>query len=172
MKRFGILTLMVISGLLMFIVSPAVAEDADGQFVARLTGFQEVPPKLTDGTGKFTATLDSDGTIISYTLSFSNLSSSAVAAHLHFAQRGVNGAIFAFLCGGAGKPACPASGGTVEGTISAADILGIPAQGLAAGDFAGALRVIRSGDTYANVHTTSFPAGEIRGQVKFRQEED
>jgi CHRD domain-containing protein len=104
---------------------------------------------------------------IAYTLTFADLSTTAAAAHLHFAQRGVNGGIFAFLCGGGGKPACPAAGGTVTGTITAADILApSPDQGLAAGDFAGAVRALRSGNTYANVHTTRFPGGEIRGQVR------
>ena len=54
----------------------------------------------------------------------------------------------------------------MTGTITAADILAITAQGLAAGDFAGAVRALESGNTYANVHTTNFPAGEIRGQIK------
>ncbi|TMG43298.1 MAG: CHRD domain-containing protein, partial [Chloroflexi bacterium] len=35
-----------------------------------------------------------------------------------------------------------------------------------AGDFAGALRIIESGDAYVNVHTVNFPGGEIRGEVK------
>jgi len=54
----------------------------------------------------------------------------------------------------------------VTGTITAADILAITAQGLAAEDFAGAVRAIESGNTYVNVHTTLFPGGEIRGQIQ------
>jgi hypothetical protein len=53
----------------------------------------------------------------------------------------------------------------VTGTIAAADVHAIPAQGLSADDFADLLRVIRAGATYANVHTVAFPAGEIRGQI-------
>jgi hypothetical protein len=41
-------------------------------------------------------------------------------------------------------------------------------QGLAAGDFAGLVRAIRSGATYVNVHTDARPAGEIRGQLDDR----
>ena len=44
-------------------------------------------------------------TRIDYELTYSNLSSTASAAHIHFAQPGVNGGIVAFLCGGGGKPA-------------------------------------------------------------------
>ena len=130
---------------------------------ARLNGFQQVPSILTNGRGTFKGTISSGS--ISYTLTYSRLSSPVTAAHIHFAQPGVNGGIFAFLCGGGGKPACPPSGGTVTGTITAADILAIPTQGIVAGDFAGAVRAIESGNTYANVHSTTFPMGEIRGQI-------
>lgn len=143
--------------------SNAQAAQNGGQEVqARLNGLQQVPSILTDGRGTFTATIN--GNSLSYTLTYSGLSSSVLFAHIHFAQRGVNGGLFAFLCGGGNKPACPASG-TVTGTITAADIVAITAQGLAAGNFAGAVGAIQSGTTYVNVHTTNFPAGEIRGQI-------
>ena len=131
---------------------------------ARLDGFQQVPSILTDGKGTFKAKINENAETISYTLTYSGLSSPATMAHIHFGQQGVNGGVFAFLCGGGGKPACPTSG-TVTGTITAADILAIASQGLAARDFAGAVRAILSGNTYVNVHTTNFPAGEIRGQI-------
>lgn len=92
-------------------------------------------------------------------------------SHIHFAERGVNGGIFVFLCtnlgnGLAGTPACPASGGTVTGTITAADVIAVPGQNITPGDFAEVLRILRSGDGYVDVHTVRFPAGEIRGQVR------
>jgi hypothetical protein len=164
MKKVWIYTLLAAFSLFALTGSVTQADSEDNTFKARLNGFQEVPSKLTNGHGTFTATLN--GSTISYSLTFSALSTPAVASHIHFAQRGVNGGIFAFLCGGGGKPACPAAGGTVTGTIAAADILApSPDQGLAAGDFAGAVRAIRSGNTYVNVHSTRFPAGEIRGQI-------
>lgn len=134
--------------------------------VTHLTGFRETPPKLTAGNGTFQLTISADKTTISYTLTFANLTSTAEAAHIHFGQPGVAGAVFAFLCGGGGKPVCPANGGTVTGTIMAADILAVPAQNITAGDMAGAIRIIQSGTCYANVHTTNFPAGEIRGDIR------
>lgn len=43
--------------------------------------------------------------------------------------------------------------------------MSIPAQGLTAGDLKSLIAAIRSGSAYVNVHTTRFPAGEIRGQL-------
>ena len=129
---------------------------------ATLSGFQEVPPKLSEGHG--TLTLQLHSTSVDYTLTYSGFDSPVLFAHIHFAQRAVNGAVVAFLCGGGGKPACPAAG-TVTGTIMAADVVAVPDQNVTATNFPGLLRIVRSGDAYANVHTSSFPAGEIRGQI-------
>ena len=129
-----------------------------------------MPSKLTNGNGTFQATVSGD--TISFKLTYADLTTTAIAAHIHFAQRGVNGGIFAYLCGGGGKPACPPAGGTITGAIAAADILApLPDQGLEAGNLAGALRAIRSGNTYVNVHSTKFPGGEIRGQVRVQEED-
>jgi hypothetical protein len=55
----------------------------------------------------------------------------------------------------------------VEGTITAANVIAIAAQGVAAGEFAEVVDAIRAGVTYANVHTFPiFTGGEIRGQIK------
>jgi len=145
------------------------ASESVSELHARLTGFQQVPPIFTDGTGTFSASVR-DGSM-TFTLTYSGLSTPAFMAHLHLAQRRVNGGIFVWLCGTlGGKPACPAGNtaatATVTGTITASDIVApSPNQGLRAGDFAAALQSIETGDAYVNVHTTQFPAGEIRGQV-------
>jgi hypothetical protein len=137
---------------------------------AKLSGFQENLPKLTDGTGSFSATVN--GGTITYKLTYSGLTSDAFMSHIHFAQTGVNGGIFLWLCGSAsapgpaGTPTCPAKGGTVTGTATAAAIQTVAGQNVNAGDFAGAVRILESGDAYVNVHTTNFPGGEIRGQVR------
>jgi CHRD domain len=60
---------------------------------------------------------------------------------------------------------CPPSG-TITGTITEADVIAVPAQGVMVGDLPGIIRAIRNGAAYVNVHTTSFPTGEIRGQLR------
>ena len=147
----------------------ALANGQSSSFGARLRGYDEVPAINSAGTGQFTASINSSGTEITYKLTYSGLSSSAVAAHIHLGQRGVAGGVVAFLCGGGTKPACPSSGGTVSGSIVASDIQALSAQGIAAGDLASLLRAMRAGVTYVNVHSTNFPGGEIRGQVSVQE---
>jgi hypothetical protein len=151
----------------------AMASGGSGSFSfgARLRGYEETPASInSNGTGTFTATPTASG--FTYTLTYSGLSSNALFAHIHFGQRATSGGVAIFLCGGGGKPACPVAGGTVTGTISASDVVAIPAQGLAAGDLASVVRAIKAGFAYVNVHTTNFPTGEIRGQIKVVQDED
>ena len=131
---------------------------------ARLSGFQEVPPILSNGRGEFKAIINGNSSI-TFQLSYSGLSSAVLFAHVHFGQPGVNGGIVFFLCSGGSQDLCPLSG-TISGTITATDVMAIPEQGIQAGDLAGVIKAIRSGVTYANVHTVNFPTGEIRGQIE------
>lgn len=150
--------------ILLALSTSALANGGSRSFSARLKGFEEVPAVNSAGTGSFTATVNGSGTSISYQLTYSGLNSAASFAHIHFGQRNVNGAVVAFLCGGGGKPACPASG-TVTGTIVSSDILAVPSQGIAAGDIATVVKIMRVGLAYANVHSATSPGGEIRGQI-------
>jgi hypothetical protein len=149
---------------------PAYAQG--GTMTANLRGFQEVPALSTPAAGSLTATVSDDGTEIEFELSYFRLKGNVLQAHIHFGQMGVNGGISIFFCsnlgnGPAGTPACPASPGAVSGTFTAVDVVGPGGQGIPAGDFAGILRAIRTGNAYANVHSDIYPGGEIRGQIKF-----
>jgi hypothetical protein len=144
-----------------------------GTAVTRLRAFDEVPALSTPGGGRFEATINEDGTEMTYELSYFNMEGSVTQAHLHFGQKGVNGGIMIFLCsnlgnGPAGTQACPEDNGTISGTITAANVgNGAGSQGVAPGELFSVLRGLRAGVVYANVHTTLFPGGEIRGQVNF-----
>lgn len=171
MRRVWIATVLALTAILGVVVFSATsANEGTLSLRANLTGFQESPPRLTDGTGTFTATISGDQ--LSYKLTYSNLSAPAFMAHIHFGQKAVSGGIFIWLCQSAsapsptaGTPMCPAGGGTVTGTATAASVVKITGQTLRGGNFNDAIAIIRSGEAYANVHTTNFPAGEIRGQI-------
>jgi CHRD domain-containing protein len=133
-----------------------------------LSGYHENPTLSTSATGSFTADIDDDSQTITYELTYSGLSAPAAVAHIHFGSRYTNGNVSVFFCGGGGKPSCPAgttAPAVVTGTIVPADVIGPAGQGIAAGEFDELVAAIRAGMTYANVHTSIFPGGEIRGQI-------
>ena len=154
---------------------------------ARLSGFNEVhfivgpPPALrgavsTGATGTFRATIHDATQTIDYTVTFAGLESDVTQSHIHFGQPRTVGGIVVWLCQTAGTPApaavagsTPFCGGpranTVTGTITAAKVLTVTGQGIEAGEFVELVRAIRAGATYANVHSTTFPPGEIRGPI-------
>jgi hypothetical protein len=174
-------SLLVKNGLLAVLLVVAAGAATAQEYKARLSGFFEIGGLnantgaiLTNGTGKLT--LDVGQNSATYTLTYSGLGSNVTQAHIHFGKLHVAGGIFAFLCtnlpnGPAGIPACPPAGGTVSGTITAASIIAVPGQNITAGDFGALLAAVGSNTAYANVHTIKFPAGEIRGQVELRDED-
>ena len=160
----------------------AVRADDDSNhrrsFSAKLTSFSEVPSISSTAQGSFRARLSPDGTSLHYKLTFSGLSAPVTQSHIHFGERHTSGGIMVWLCSGPTNvdptglaPTCP-SEGTVEGDLTAANIVqpGAPppsaGQGIAAGEFEEFVRALREGSGYANVHSTAFPGGEIRGQVQ------
>jgi hypothetical protein len=143
---------------------------------ARMVGLGEVPPNSSKGVAEFRGSISSDGTTITYTLTWSGLTTLPLFSHIHFGPTKVNGGVMVFLCGGGGKPACTqATSGMATGTIMAADIVGPAAQGIPAapnGSFADVIRAIRTHNAYANLHTTMFPGGEVRGEVSVHRDHD
>ena len=156
------------SGLALALALPAAAHD--NHYKANLDGFEEVPAVLSPAVGKFTARLNKAGTELAYELRYEDFANTVTQAHIHFAQKGVNGGIVVFLCsnlgnGPAGTPACPPGEGTIAGTMTAANVLGPGGQGLQARQFDALARAIRAGIAYVNVHSSTFASGEIRGQI-------
>ena len=143
-------------GVIAIAVSAAIAFSANyasGQeYSARLNGFDELGGLsdqtgmnsgaiLTKGKGEFKLHLDKSNSTATYELTYSDLTSTASMAHIHFGKVHVPGSIMIWLCqttiepGPAGTPTCPEPGGTVTGTITASSVQAIPTQNVTAGDF-------------------------------------
>ena len=151
---------------------------------ASLIGYQEVPAVNTVATGQFKATINPGDQSIDYELTYSGLQATVQQAHIHVAQKSVNGSIVIWLCQTPNgtpafvdpthlSPTCPPSG-TVTGHITSANVIAgsMAPQQLLAGDLADVIKAIRAGVAYANVHTNLSPGGEIRGQIRALHRDD
>jgi CHRD domain len=160
-KNIGFLA---IAAVMANLLAAPIGNSQTERFSASLAGGNEVPPINSAGTADFEMTIQDP---ITFSLTFSGLSSPLSVSHLHFAPSKVAGGVMIFLCGGGNQPACPAAtSGTITGTITAANVTGPGGQGITPGDLDSALGAVRSGLSYANMHTTMFPGGEIRGDVQ------
>jgi 5'-nucleotidase len=113
--------------------------------VADLTGATEVPgPGDADGSGKAFVNLDSAGGWVCFSIDHKGIDGTVTAAHIHRGAAGVSGGVEISLD-------YPANGN--EGCVKAASALIAEIDGNKAG-------------FYVNVHSTAFPAGAIRGQLK------
>lgn len=109
-------------------------------FNASLKGWNEVPPRETPAFGTGTATLDLATKLFELNYSFEGLVADQTAAHIHVAPEGANGGVlFPFPLGS------PVS---FSQTLTDAQI-----------------DELRSGLWYINVHSATYPGGEIRGQL-------
>jgi hypothetical protein len=154
---------------------------------ADMSGYAEAPPVSSQASGKFKAEIDDSADTITYELEYGDLEGTVTQAHIHFGQRSVSGGISVWLCETATNPnplttadtpTCPQSG-TVTGVLRPSDVQGpggVPpapgGQGIAPGEFEELVAAIRAGRTYANVHSSKFGPGEIRGQVNDDNQRD
>jgi CHRD domain len=172
-------------------VATAHDDDGSGPGGARMNGYQEVSSVSTTGVGHFFIRFNKNMTA-DYVLSYRDLDADATQSHIHFGQRGANGPIEVWLChdnnpavppNPPGPPArqppdlptCPLRTGTVRGTIIPGDIQGDPPatdRGIEAGNWEEFKAAVKVGNAYANVHTTRFAPGEIRGQINDRDQKE
>jgi hypothetical protein len=172
-KYLFALLVLVAAGSTLLVAAFAAAGGGSHNISAKdgLVGYQEVPAVSTTGHGSFEAKVNDDDTSFDWTLSYSELEGNVLQSHIHFAQRSVNGGISIFLCsnlgnGPVGTQLCPLPPATISGTADAGDVIaGAAGQGISAGQFDEILAAIRAGKAYANVHSSLWTGGEIRGQL-------
>lgn len=115
-------------------------------FDAALEGIQEVPANASPATGYGTVLLNDAENQITVNFSWSGLTASATAAHIHGpASPGFNASPIFTLAGITGT-----SGSIAEQTFSIS-----PSQ----------VADLKEGLHYINIHSSTYPGGEIRGQL-------
>jgi hypothetical protein len=140
----------------------AVAQERN--FRTHLSGQQEVPPVFTRAQGQATFQLSRDGTFLQYQVNVANIEN-VTMAHIHLAPAGTNGPVVVWL-----YPSAPpaqlipgrSQGVLAAGVIRADDLIG-PLASQELGDL---VQELAAGRAYVNVHTSQYPAGEIRGQIR------
>jgi hypothetical protein len=135
-------------------------------FIAPMSADQEVTitPVESHARGISTFRLSPDGQALHYQILVNRIEN-VTMAHIHIAPAGANGPVAVWLYPD-GPPAMLIQGRTdgvlARGTITDARVIGpLAGQGLD-----GLLEALRDGRAYVNVHTSQYPAGEIRGQIK------
>jgi len=116
---------------------------------AMLDGLQV--PVVTLGNGTLTGTYDDVTNALTWSGSFSGLTTGTNAAHFHGpAAPGVNAGIQVSMTGGSNVFPLAVTSGSFSGSATITDTQEAD---------------LLAGLWYVNIHTTMFPNGEIRGQV-------
>jgi hypothetical protein len=133
------------------------AQESEQKFIADLSGKEEVPPNESPSTGFAWVKITNDE--IRYEVNVTDMDK-VNAAHIHLAEAGKNGPVVLTLF--MGGPTEQVNGTVGEANVTASNLEG-PMKGK---DVTDLVTAIKNGTTYVNVHTTDFPDGEIRGQLK------
>ncbi len=116
-------------------------EDNNITFKATLSGASEVPANTSKATGNATLTYDKSTKMFTIVTTYSS-DLKPVGGHIHKAEAGVNGAVI-FTFSNLTSPI------TFKSEISDEQ-----------------LKALEAGTMYVNLHSETFPGGEIRGQLK------
>jgi Cu/Zn superoxide dismutase len=124
------------------------------QLSATMSGAKENPPNSSPATGTFAVRLNHGQGTVCYDMSVSNLTTAPSMAHIHRGGPTENGPVVIHLFGSGGAPAPSSTSFTITNFCQS----GI--------DQALIKDIIQNPQNYyANVHTSTFPGGEIRGQL-------
>ena len=114
---------------------------------------------MTGAVGTATVSVDATNEEIAVTLALFNFATGTTAGHIHVGPRGVAGPVVINFPIPAGRT------GDLPLTfrLGAAAFVARPEIGIAT--MADAIQAIVGGGAYVNIHTSQYPAGEIRGQL-------
>lgn len=119
---------------------------------------------VSSGSGTWTGTLNPSTNILTWTMSFTGLTTNSTASHIHAQAPATTtaGVVLNFASFPGGTIQLGGSSGTASGSINLATAT--PGTGLTiSGD--SLRKAMDAGQAYVNVHTTQYGGGEIRGQI-------
>jgi CHRD domain len=141
---------------------PAASASAQTvNMVANLTGGEENPAILTGAVGTATVDLDTAAREIAVNLRLFNIPAGTTAGHIHIAPRGVNGPVVVDFPIPAGRTGDL----TLSFRVGAAQFRARPEIGINTMD--DVIQSVVGGSGYVNIHTSTNPGGEMRGQIVF-----
>lgn len=149
----------VVVGLIAF--SSSALAQTEHDFVATLSGGEEVPPVTTATTGSAKVRFNSTFTRAAFELTV-NKGKKIQQAHIHCNVAGMNGPIILFLEG------LHTPGWNVDGQwIDNATLLKSNIVDTTCGTtLAQIAQAMEDGRAYVNAHSVAHPAGEVRGQLE------
>jgi CHRD domain len=125
----------------------------------QMTGANERPNPVTT-TANGAAVFTRNGSTMNYVVTYQGIASNPTGMHIHApAGPTANSGIIVDLM----RTPIASTSGVATGSFTATDIRGISGQPPTSLDSLTSL--LRNGQGYVNVHSTAFPAGEIRGQL-------
>ena len=110
---------------------------------ASLNATQEVPPNASTATGTGTLVVNPATRAASGSIAITGMT--ATAAHIHMGATGANGPVIVPL------------------TDVGAGVWNVPANTVLSAD---QFKAYKQGNLYFNAHSTAFPGGEVRGQIR------
>jgi hypothetical protein len=144
---------------LALLVSSTTASAQTVNMMATLSGGEENPAILTGAVGTADVAVDATNRELTVNLRLFNLPTGTTAGHIHVAPRGVNGPVvidFPIPTGRTGDL-------TLSFRVGAGQLRSRPEIGVNSID--DAIQSIVGGGAYVNIHTSTNPGGEIRGQL-------
>jgi hypothetical protein len=148
---------------LFFSATPSSAQVVN--MTATLSGGEETTATpgvlgiLTGAVGTATVSVDATNEEIAVTLQLFNFATGTSAGHIHVAPRGVAGPVVINF------PIPTGRTGDLPLSFRVGPAAFVPRPEIGINTFQDAVQAIVGGGAYVNIHSSQFPAGEVRGQL-------
>jgi hypothetical protein len=131
---------------------------------ATLGGGEETPILLSGAAGTAEVAIDTTAREFVVTLRIFNIPTTTTAGHIHVGGKGVAGPVVIDF------PAISGRLGDFVTSFRVGQAAFRPNPAIGINTIDDVIQAVTNGNAYVNIHTTTNPAGEIRGQLVLKQE--